>query len=62
MMLFALLASTYAVIRYRRSNGEGMNASQIGSLLTIPFGLFLFVLPFQVVYHTDSEQAGDVRI
>jgi hypothetical protein len=56
-MVFALAAPSYALIRCQRSNGERLNAPTIAGLFMLPVALFLFVLPFQVVYHSDSEKA-----
>lgn len=63
ILLFFLVISTVTLLSHRRSHGERPTIYSLASFLAIAIGLFLFALPYQVLFQNKAERvlhAGEV--
>jgi hypothetical protein len=56
LLLFLVAASSAWLIRLRRANGERTAVVALAGVMTFAIGLFLFAVPFQVLFHNKAER------
>jgi hypothetical protein len=57
LLVFSLVASSIWLFRLKHSNAERPGMATVAGAMPIAIGLFLFGVPFQVLFHNKAERA-----